>query len=309
MDSECGNLAGLFSKPDEDMLIAGVAQKGLWSSTDGGQSWQALGTAAGSDTITNRPVAMVFDPDNSTAYYEAGIYNGGGVYKTTDDGATFKQLGNVTHSDLVSVDFTDPDRKTLLAGGHEQAMVLRRSTDGGANWEDIGSGLPSGEQCTYPHVVDAQTYLMGCNGKPGIYRTTDGASTWDSVSDEGGSKEPLHASDGSLYWSSADGSLVRSTDDGATWNQVATGGALKTARPIELPDRRIATLGSKNVIVSADHGVTWTLASADLPYEDAVGVVYSAAHKAFYIWHFTCGNSSVPVPNDAIMSFGFDYQK
>lgn len=313
MDSECGNLAGLFSKPDEDLLIAGVAQHGLWASKDGGQSWNALGTAAGSAPITNRPITLVYDPDNSAAFYEAGIYNGGGVYQTADDGGSFKELGNATHCDSVSVDFTDPDRKTLLAGGHEQTKTLHRSTDGGATWSDAGAGLPDGTFCTFPFVVDAQTYLVGCtaptSGPNGVFRSTDGASTWTQVSDAGGGRQPLKASDGSLYWSSADnGGMARSTDDGATWEKVVGGGVMTTAEPVELPDGRIAALGTDNVIVSADQGVTWKYASAELPYKDAIGLVYSAAHKAFYVFHFSCGNGSVPVPPDAVMRFDFDYQ-
>ncbi|MGO9838168.1 MAG: hypothetical protein ACLP1X_28635 [Polyangiaceae bacterium] len=79
--------------------------------------------------------------------------------------------------------------------------------------------------------------------------------------------------------------------------------------PIELPDGRIATLGPTYVMVSANHGATWSPATAALPYSDAVGIVYSAQEKAFYTWHFTCGfNGPVPVPSDAIMKFDFDYQ-
>ena len=42
---------------------------------------------------------------------------------------TFTQLGTVTHNDLISVDFSDPDRKTILAGTHEQKRKLFLSTD------------------------------------------------------------------------------------------------------------------------------------------------------------------------------------
>ncbi|HEX4474266.1 MAG TPA: hypothetical protein VH142_04260, partial [Polyangiaceae bacterium] len=144
MASECGNLSHLSAKPDEDELIAGIAQKGLWASTDGGGSWHQIGAGAGSDTITNRTSSLLFDPDHPDQYWESGIYNAGGVYLTTDDGATFHALGTVHHDDLISVDFTDPARKTMLAGGHEQTQTLYRSTDGGATWDNVGTNLPSG---------------------------------------------------------------------------------------------------------------------------------------------------------------------
>src|SRR5581483_11231730 len=119
LQAECGNMSKLAVHPDEDMLIAGIAQKGLWATTDGGKSWKALGTSG--DPITNRTSAIVFDPANSKHWWESGIYNGSGVYFTSDDGASFHALGNAAHIDLVTIDFTDPDRKTLLGGGHEQS--------------------------------------------------------------------------------------------------------------------------------------------------------------------------------------------
>ena len=309
--SECGNLYGVFIRPGDDRLIAGVTLQGLWSSRDAGASWEAMGTGAGSDVITNAPTTLTFDPDHPEIFYEAGIYHGAGGYKTLDDGVTFNALGDLFHSDLVSVDFTDPERKLLLAGGHEQSQVLRRSTDGGATWTDIGSALPAGANCTNVHVLDAQTYLMGCErGHPGILRSADAGASWTPVSDFGGARQVLRASDGTLYWANADdASLARSSDDGATWETVAISAGRGTypVHPIELPDGRIATLGHDHVVVSDDHGDTWNLASATTPYTDSFGVVYSAPKKAFFIWHWTCGQNA-PVPDDAITSFPFDYE-
>src|SRR4051794_40036206 len=78
MPSECGNLTMLFPMPGSGGLIAGIAQKGLWVNASG-TSWTHLGDGAGSDVITNRPSWIVYDPLNSNAFWESGIYNGGGV--------------------------------------------------------------------------------------------------------------------------------------------------------------------------------------------------------------------------------------
>lgn len=315
MTSECGNLSVLSVKPDEDMLIASVAQQGLWSSTDGGTTWTALGTGAMSDKVTNRGSSLVYDPDHPQTFYESGTYNGGGVYQTTDDGVTLLQLGDTTHSDLVSVDFTDPDRKTLLAGGHEQGHALSRSIDAGMTWANIGANLPDNTNCTFPLIIDGMTYLVGCGGYgggiAGIGRSTDGGMTWTQVSSSGGSRVPLVASDGSIYWSTAvNGGLARSTDKGVTWSQTVGTGVLMTDPPIELPDGRIAAVGSSAIVVSADQGVTWTAVTSEIPYiksvgyNDAGGVLYSVPQKAFYVYHSDCGNS---VPSDAVLRYDFDY--
>jgi photosystem II stability/assembly factor-like uncharacterized protein len=316
MASECGNLSKLSAKPDEDMLIAGIALNGLWASRDGGQSWQALGTGAGSAMISNRTTGILYDPQDHQRFWESGIYgNGGGVYETKDDGATFTQLGTMGRCDEVSIDFMDPARMMILAGGHEMPQTLVRSTDGGMTWPDnIGANLPMNGNCTLPLVVAAQTYLAGCTGYSGnvkgIYRSTDGGASWAQVSAAGGGSEPLVASDGTIYWASPDGGFARSSDMGQTWDDVPGAAVITRSHPIELPDKRIAALGMQYVLISADGGATWKPGSAALPYGDAGGVYYSVQRKAFFVWHNTCPQNvaMVPVPPDAVMRFDFDYQ-
>jgi hypothetical protein len=52
--------------------------------------------------------------------------------------------------------------------------------------------------------------------------------------------------------------------------------------------------------------MTWTRLVL-LPYEDAVGLTYSIQRKAIYVWRTDCGNGAVPVSDNAIMRYDFDY--
>jgi hypothetical protein len=311
MESECGNMSSVTAKPDEDLLIAGVARLGLWASTQGGEDWQQLGTGSGSASITNRPTQLVFDPMAPGTFYEAGLYNGNGVYWTQDEGRSFAALGALPHIDAVSVDFTDPRREVLLAGGHEQEKSLFRSTDHGATWQPVGASLPAKTNCSYPLVLDAQTHLVGCagygGGPTGILRTTNGGVDWTSVSTAGGAGAPLVASDGSIYWASAyHAGMVRSTDSGRSWTAVAGPNLFLSIPPIELPDGKIAALASEAVVISSDHGETWHAVTSKLPFEPT-GVTYSRQRKAFFILHATCTFPTAVVPADAIMRFDYDY--
>jgi photosystem II stability/assembly factor-like uncharacterized protein len=314
--SECGNLGVVSAKPDTDMLIAGVAKEGLWSSADGGKTWTQLGTGAGSDKITNRPTMIVYDPTDPNTFWEAGIYNGGGVYKTADNGVTWKQLGTVTHTDSIAIDFSDPARMTLLAGGHESAQKLWRSTDGGLTWTNVGLNLPTTSSFSSNAVVfDAQTHVVGCSGYAGtygIFRTTDGGTSWASMSTLGPSPAPLVASDGSVWWTIIySNGIVRSVNQGASFTQPTSQyNALADVKPIELPDHRIAAVSgyeqnkATRIVVGTD-GKSWKTVGAQIPI-NPISLTYSTQRKAFYVSYFTCNAGNVPV--DAVMTMPFDYE-
>ncbi|HEX2673725.1 MAG TPA: hypothetical protein VHM25_22760 [Polyangiaceae bacterium] len=303
-----GNICYLSVKPDDDELIAGLAEAGLWASTDGGETWEAMGSGKDSATITNRPTTMIYDPDHSGVFWEAGTY-GAGVFKTTDDGKTFTQLGKTEHNEHLAIDLSDPKRKTMLAAGHEQGRILWLSTDGGSTWTDIGDDLPADATvCSYPITLDSETFLISCtqnNSLPsgyGIFRSTDAGASWVQVCEKPGWLAPLHASDGTIYWTLENGgSLLRSTDQGLSWEEVFSGGVLSMP-PLELPSGRIVSATKDYLILSEDRGVHWRPVSSQLPF-DPEGVAYSSSQKALFSWIVSTAEE---IPPGEIQRFNFD---
>ena len=292
----------LSKKPGADLLIAGFDHFGLLQSDDGGETWKSLGTNDASDPIENGPMSIVYDPDDADTYWEAGTY-GPSPYRTTDAGKTFVLLGDhevVKQSDHVSVDFNDPERATLLAGTHENGNVLFLSRDSGETWENIATNeagdqrfLPDGcNWSTLPHILDEDTFLLGCT--TGIARSEDGGETWELVSDSGGASPPLVASDGSLYWLNEPGTqMLRSENLGKTWTTIEIPGGQRgrTTGPLELPDGRFATLGRESVLISSDDFETWEPGSPRYPSDlpgPPIGLLYSEPQNAFYIWGHHC---------------------
>jgi photosystem II stability/assembly factor-like uncharacterized protein len=304
----CGNTYLVSAKPGEDLLIVGIGAHGLWATSDGGDTWQQLGTGADSQPIPHIPTAVVYDPQNPDVFWEAGIYDSG-LFKTEDHGETFTQLSNLRHNELLSVDFTDPERKVILAGGHEQRRMLYLSQDAGMTFEEIGESLPSNAGVSsFPYVIDASTFLLGTQdfggGVTGIFRTTDGGASWTQVGEDGGVWRPLVASDGNIYWSSDQGGgMVRSTDNGETFEKVTPTGSEITLPPIELPDGRIASVSRRYVVVSDDQAETWKPVSPELPFR-ARSLAYSPERKAFFITHETCEEGEA----NAVLRFDFDYE-
>lgn len=313
LPSECGNLSFFSVRPDRDMLTVSVALRGLWASEKGSDTWTPLGVGAGSATITNRGSSIVYDPDRPNTFWESGIYNGGGVYRTDDNGVTFRQLGDVKHSDAVSVDLTDPQRLTLLSGGHEQTAVFV-SRDGGRTWSDISGSLPKDVGYTsQPLAMNAQTYLLGTSdaANAGIFRTTNGGSTWTPAFAGAVKGPPLVArSDGAIYWVTAGGGLVRSVDKGVSWTSVSATALIDPRSPyiVELPDGALAAVG-RTAIVSNDRGATWRSVGPLVPIS-LNGFAYSPFRNAFYIWYFECGGGgTIPVAANAILRLDFDYKR
>jgi photosystem II stability/assembly factor-like uncharacterized protein len=315
LESECGYFQAVAAKPDEDRLLVGVAQHGLYESRNGGESWEPIGQGEGSAQVVNRVTRFVFDPADPNTWWESGIYNAPAVVVTHDNGDTFEALGDLTTSDVVSVDFSDPDRKLLLAGGHEAARALFKSTDGGQTWEDTAQGLPEDLQCTIPHILDADNYLVGCMAPRGaILRSRDAGATWTEIEDYqgGGGSAPLVASDGSIWWSSpvfnAPG-VGLSQDGGETWKSVTAQGFSTPGTPIELPDGRIAVLGKDGAVqATSDHGETWKPITSKLEVKDRdwLGVEYSKDRNALFVWRFTCGEAPVAVHEESIMRYDLD---
>jgi hypothetical protein len=306
LESECGNMSLVSARPDRDVITAGIALQGLWASADGSAEWAPLGKGSGSAVITNRPSSIVYDLQNPETYWESGIYNDGGVFRTDDGGATFQQLGDAAHIGAVSVDLTDPARGTLLAGGHEQSVLLR-SSDGGGTWTDVSGGLPDGSGfSSSPLVIDAQSHLVGTSYglAPGIFRTTDGGSTWERVYDGGVSGLPMVSpTDGAIYWiRQSGGGLLTSADGGVTWTVLPSPLIVDDAADIvELPDGSLATLGAGFVVVSTDRGATWHPIGPRIPYTPT-GLTYSPFRNAFYVWRFDCDlGGENPIRPDSIL--------
>jgi photosystem II stability/assembly factor-like uncharacterized protein len=299
----CGSTSLISVEPDGATLIAGIGVVGLFSNSSQSSTWQELGAKSPKVPIANRPTAIVYDPKSPQTFWESGIYGTEGVYKTTDNGNTFVQLGTVGdqhHCDLVSIDFTDASRATLVAGGHEEAQSLFLSIDGGMTWTNIGANLPTNTFCTLPLVLGPSTFLVGCNyfNTPpnGVYLSTDRGAHWtqQETSGRGGEGAPLLASDGTIYWASPEqGGLIKSK--GVNWTSLVGPGVILSMTPIELPNGNLATVanevgnqyGPLYVMTSAD-GIHWTPVTAALPTSEITGLAYSPQRNAFYVVNSAC---------------------
>ncbi|MBI2428353.1 MAG: glycosyl hydrolase [Ignavibacteriales bacterium] len=172
---------------------------GLYKSEDGGKSWKKMGLDK-SEHIS----AIVFDPRNTKTMYVAAqgpLWKEGGdrgLYKSTDGGATWKNLlkpGEHTGVSDIVLDPRNPEvvyASTYQRRRHFWSMIdggpegsIQKSTDGGATWKKLSSGLPGGDlgriglaiSPVNPDVLFAYVEAQGEGS--GIYRSSDRGATWE----------------------------------------------------------------------------------------------------------------------------------
>ena len=172
---------------------------GIYRSDDGGKNWQNLGLKK-SEHIGR----VVVDPRDSKVVYvaaEGPLWGPGGdrgLYKTTDGGKNWKAVLTISENTGVAdvaIDPSNPDivyasayqrRRhvfTLIDGGPESGIY--KSTDAGATWNKLKSGLPTVEMGRIglavspadPSVVYAT--IEAGDGKGGIFRSNDRGATWE----------------------------------------------------------------------------------------------------------------------------------
>lgn len=177
---------------------------GIYRSADGGKSWKNKGLK--NSEHLSKIIIHPNDPNTLWVAAQGPLWSKGGergVFKTTDGGASWKQvLGDqewTGATDLV-IDPRHPDRlyaatwqrhRTIAAymGGGPNTAIYR-SEDGGESWEKLSSGLPKGNMGKIglaispqqPDVVYAAIELDRRSG--GVFRSENRGAHWQKMSDE-----------------------------------------------------------------------------------------------------------------------------
>ena len=186
-----------------------AATGGVWKSVNEGTTFEPV--------FDDMPCASIgdiaIDPVNPDVVWvgtgEANIFRssnaGCGVFKTTDGGATWENMGLTgTHSvPRIRIHPEDPDIVYVAAGGHEWTQNpergLYKTTDGGETWEKIlfindETGVNDivlhPDRARHPVLHDVATHAseMERSQDPpptmrhsGVWRSTNGGENWEQI--------------------------------------------------------------------------------------------------------------------------------
>ena len=187
----------------------GAVSGGVWKTTNSGSTWEPL---FDKQQISSVGAIAVAPSDPNVVYVGTGeacirgdISYGDGVYKSTDGGKTWTNIGlkDSRHIARIAVHPTNPDIVFVAALGHaygpNSERGVFRSTDGGKSWQkvlfkDDKSGAidivfaPSNPHILFAAMWEANRTPWGLtSGGPGsgLYKSTDDGATWKRLEENG----------------------------------------------------------------------------------------------------------------------------
>ena len=190
---------------DPATVFIASASGGIWKSTNKGTTWKPVFDDQAVSTFGDMAISLS-NPD--VIYAGSGEQQnrqstswGNGVYKSTDQGETWRSIGleKTYHIARVIIHPENPNIVFVAALGNlwnsSKERGVYQTTNGGKNWkkvlyiDDMTGVVDMAMDKNNPNILYAATYqrmrkAWGFNGGgpgSGIYKTTDGGKTWNEL--------------------------------------------------------------------------------------------------------------------------------
>ena len=278
---------------DPTTYYAGMPEGGVWKTTNGGTTWKPIFDSV---HVASVGAVAVAPSEPNTVYVGTGDRSGwsftpgNGVYKSTDGGQTWTNVGlkGAQYIGAVVVAPRDPNIVLVAAQGRggrggggpaasaSEERGVYRTIDGGRNWTRIlpADGPADASDLYYDFSDPQMVYAAVAGAGTGIYKSTDGGLTWHPIAGRGlpdgarisafavssgthGRRVYAVAGSGGGRGAAASRALYRSDDGGETWTfgtrRIASAGGKMYADP-QHPD--VVYLMGTSIYRSTDGGRT-----------------------------------------------------
>jgi len=174
-----GDVRSLVVDPNNpDRLYFGTLDAQIYTSADGGKSWEFLYDFKRPKLFIDR---IIVDPrDSRTLYVGAHRHtDGGGFFKSTDGGRKWRQHPQLKNEALHSLFQSSLNPNVLIAGTFHG---MYRSDDSGESWKHLPTSSTPGLEHVHSVAIDPRTtntIYAGTFHLP--YKSTDGGQTWRSI--------------------------------------------------------------------------------------------------------------------------------
>ena len=285
---------------DNNINYAGAASGGLWKSADGGINWFPIFDDQPVSSVSALAIAPsdanVIWAGTGETFIRSNVSIGNGIYKSTDAGKTWTQMGleKTGRIGRIVIDPSDPDIVFAAAMGHcygpQPDRGVYRSKDGGKAWKkvlfvDENTGCsdiamdPNNPRILFAGMWQVEIKTWGrWSGGPGsgVFISKDGGDTWKRIEGHGLPACPLgkiavavaQSNSNRVYAlieTGARGSLWRSDDGGENWRNISHNRLLNerphyyTRMVISPADENEVYFPSNSMSVTYDGGETSTL--------------------------------------------------
>ena len=249
-----GAVTGVQSQPMT--FYFGATGGGIFKTTDGGIHWAPI--SDGQLKLGSIGAIAVADSDPNVIYAGTGesdlrgnASHGDGVYKSTDAGKTWKNVGLVDTQQIgaIKIDPKNPDIAYVAAVGHmagpNAERGVFRTRDGGKTWQKVlfksdragATDLsidPTNSQVLYASIYQfvRKPWTFESGGPDsGLWKSTDGGDTWTDISRNPGMPKgvlgrigiavsPARAGSMWVLVEAEEGGVFHSDDGGAIWTKV-----------------------------------------------------------------------------------------
>ena len=239
-----GQIGAVEIHPDNPdvVYVAAIGQafgkneeRGVFKTTNGGQSWDKI--LYHSDSIGFSD--LEFAPDDPNTIY-AGAWRGerkpwtiisgsreGGVYKSTDAGATWTKLTNGLPTNLIGkIDFAvspaNPDVVYANIEASDDQGGLYRSNDRGASWEFVSDNSNLTNRPFYYTNIYANPKNENVifNSALRFLKSTDGGKSWKTLRTPHGDNHDIwiNPNDTSIWVQANDGGANVTLNNGRSWS-------------------------------------------------------------------------------------------
>lgn len=187
-------------------FYAGYTGGGVWKTTDYGQTWknisdgQIFSPSIGSIDVFQKDPSIIYIGTGSDGL-RSNVIPGDGVYKSTDNGKTWKHTGlkNSRHIGAIETHPDNADIAFVAAIGNAFApnkeRGVYRTKNGGKTWEQVlflsdTTGFADVEfHPTNPDIIYATAWraerkpwtIISGGAENGIYRSMDGGDNWEKM--------------------------------------------------------------------------------------------------------------------------------
>ncbi len=261
-----GRIAAIAAVPGKDgktTMMIGAASGGVWKSTDSGTTFKSVFDKQDVQSIGS----IAIDPANhdtiwvgtGEAWTRNSVSVGDGIYKSTDGGETWTNMG-LKDSERIAKIIVDPrDGNTVYAcvpgrlWSDSADRGLYKTSDGGKSWSLVLKGKNLSTGCSSisadpkdPNTLFAALWDFRRKGwtfrsggesaavpsDSGLFRSSDGGRSWTEVTDAGNkgfpkkpygriavSVAPSASNIVYAFVESTDSALFRSDDGGKTWDK------------------------------------------------------------------------------------------